>query len=935
MALELKKKSKIYLKSQKVGIEDNSPESAEFFGVVDFPKYLGEGKNSFKIRPVDGAFLPNTKIEIEVLDSNEKPIYWEIPKYKEEDKGRLISVWIYDLPENRNYNTPNGTAQIILLGTLPDGNLVRWSRKIDVNKSRKSVSNIVFNSTLLPRVNVSSSIETFTNKKVSNSKLTKTIANSEVYYKKSTFGDTTTLEYDALSNFNAEMVGGTVYAVNIPTLFPRLGGGQPQPTQFTGSITEVASSTIMRINTPITASDNRSDGSIHTYEYSDGTLEVNIEYYSTGSDTSTQNQIAFANFTLTNVKPIVGRIDSINTLIKSQGLTNADYDLIGNTKVENTPSLSYKVPIPTEHLKDPKSLKLQFLNSVGEVSSTELVVEDIVFEGGNVYIAGDQSLISGSFHIGNAIGTGIEMAGHSSGYLKSIGYNGFTSASLGKGAGGFLIWSGSGNLQLGDDQYPGVGMEMVSEGGSSSFYFTTHDGGQLKVITDEFFIGTDDTQFISGSGGNIEISSSFFHLNPKDSEAVIGGFVITPNAISSSNDLLILKSNGHITASAAMISGSDIQVYTPNFTIDASGNVSANRAILEDTARADSFTYTYTGIQDNFGNTNFASYIGTYSGSDGKLYSYLDLSGVESKLDPTTTGASFIRLSSAPTYPIGAIIHPFAYGETAGYSTGNTGMQVTIECATADIRFAFGGNPGANVGSGTGKQQFDYTGSVVYTDPKTSSTLFRSYINPVNGFYNQEYLDTSVTIGAYTYNDTVWTVPASTTISFARGFFAWQVLYASRNNNMTIGNLLPFTDNTYDIGSLTKRFDDVYATNGTIQTSDVNQKTEIHTSDLGLTFVNSLRPVSYKFKDVPAEIDDSGSVVSYKTGSRTHYGLIAQELSSSLGQFDKTTLDFAGITTGSMMGLRYTELISPMIKAIQELSDEVNQLKIELSQSRG
>jgi len=96
-----------------------------------------------------------------------------------------------------------------------------------------------------------------------------------------------------------------------------------------------------------------------------------------------------------------------------------------------------------------------------------------------------------------------------------------------------------------------------------------------------------------------------------------------------------------------------------------------------------------------------------------------------------------------------------------------------------------------------------------------------------------------------------------------------------------------------------------------------------------------LRPVSYKFKDVPAEIDDSGSVISYKTGSRTHYGLIAQELSSSLSGFGKTTLDFAGITTGSLMGLRYTELISPMIKAIQELSDEVNQLKIELSQSRG
>jgi hypothetical protein len=600
MALELKKKSKIYLKSQKVGIEDNSPESAEFFGVVDFPKYLGEGKNSFKIRPVDGAFLPNTKIEIEVLDSNEKPIYWEIPKYKEEDKGRLISVWIYDLPENRNYNTPNGTAQIILLGTLPNGNLVRWSRKIDVNKSRKSVSNIVFNSTLLPRVNVSSSIETFTNKKVSNSKLTKTIANSEVYYKKSTFGDTTTLEYDALSNFNTEMVGGTVYTVNIPTLFPRLGGGQSQPTQFTASITEVASSTIMRINTPITASDNRSDGSIHTYEYSDGTLEVNIEYYSTGSDTSTQNQIAFANFTLTNVKPIVGRIDSINTLIKSQGLTNADYELIGNTKVENTSSLSYKVPIPTEHLKDPKSLKLQFLNSVGEISSTELVVENIVFDGGNVYIAGDQSLISGSFHIGNAIGTGIELAGNSSGYLKSVGYYGFTSASLGKGPGGFLMWSGSGNLVVGADTYNGVGLDLVANA-ESYFRYTTDGGGNLDIRTDSFFIGNPNNQFISGANSSIEISSSLFHLDPENNLLVIGadavinaslsadqiftpatiggspstilnasasitsdgfakfvsasiaGFEVSTTQINSSNDALILKANGQITGSAVRI----------------------------------------------------------------------------------------------------------------------------------------------------------------------------------------------------------------------------------------------------------------------------------------------------------------------------------------------------------------------------------------------
>lgn len=111
-------------------------------------------------------------------------------------------------------------------------------------------------------------------------------------------------------------------------------------------------------------------------------------------------------------------------------------------------------------------------------------------------------------------------------------------------------------------------------------------------------------------------------------------------------------------------------------------------------------------------------------------------------------------------------------------------------------------------------------------------------------------------------------------------------------------------------------------------------------SDLGLTFVNALRPVSYKFTDIPSEYDVSGSVISYTTGSRTHYGFIAQEVSSSLGQFGKTTTDFAGVISGSSMGLRYTELLSPMVKAMQEmssmittLSNKVTQLELQISGS--
>jgi len=580
MALELKKRSKLFLKSQKVDVGE-STSSPESFGITELPPYFGEGKNSFKIKPGTGFLKSGTEIQFEILDSNGNPIYWETSTYKDSDNSRLVSVWVYDLPTNKKYDTPDGRAELIVVGTLKSGGVIRWTKKIDVVKSKQSPSNIIFLTT--PKSIISSSVETFTNKLIENNQLVKTITNSDVYYKKSTFGNTTSLEYANGDAFEGQMVGGIVYGDLSTTLYPRLGGGQSQPTSFTASITGISGVEILRLANPFTASDSRSDGSIHTYEYTDGTINVNVEYYSTGSDTSTQNQIAFANVSLTNVNPIGGRVYSVRTSIKSDGLSNSDYSVIGETKIENTSSISYKVPVPTEHLNDPKTLRIQFVNQIGNVSNTEIVTSGLVFTGGNAYIAGDQSLITGSFHIGNTIGTGIEMAGHSSGYLKSVGYKGMTSASLGLGPGGFMIWSGSNNLQVGADQYPGVGMEMVSAGGSSSFYFTTHDGGNLKVVTDEFFIGTKNTQFVSGSNGNIEISSSFFHLDPKNQKNIIGGFIVTPTAISASTFIsastpaLALKANGQISASQMLVRvKSGTQLYTlfdtKNGIIDARNN---------------------------------------------------------------------------------------------------------------------------------------------------------------------------------------------------------------------------------------------------------------------------------------------------------------------------------------------------------------------------
>ena len=134
------------------------------------------------------------------------------------------------------------------------------------------------------------------------------------------------------------------------------------------------------------------------------------------------------------------------------------------------------------------------------------------------------------------------------------------------------------------------------------------------------------------------------------------------------------------------------------------------------------------------------------------------------------------------------------------------------------------------------------------------------------------------------------------------------------------GDFLP-AENSKDVGSSSSKWDDIHATNGTIQTSDRNEKTAIVETDLGLSFVNKLKPVSYKFN----------------TGTRTHYGLIAQDIETTLSDISKPTSGFAGFIKDKdkedkdIYGLRYSEFIAPLIKSIQELSAEVETLKTKVA----
>jgi len=147
-------------------------------------------------------------------------------------------------------------------------------------------------------------------------------------------------------------------------------------------------------------------------------------------------------------------------------------------------------------------------------------------------------------------------------------------------------------------------------------------------------------------------------------------------------------------------------------------------------------------------------------------------------------------------------------------------------------------------------------------------------------------------------------------------------------------NWYPRFNNLYAIGQpidspngvTTNRFwKTIYSNTGTINTSDSRLKTNVQDSLLGLDFINSLRPVSYKFIE-GSKTEDGLSI----PGERTHWGLIAQEVQSVI---EDAGVDFGGwvlldkTDQDSEQALRYEEFIAPLIKAVQELSARVKSLE--------
>ena len=126
---------------------------------------------------------------------------------------------------------------------------------------------------------------------------------------------------------------------------------------------------------------------------------------------------------------------------------------------------------------------------------------------------------------------------------------------------------------------------------------------------------------------------------------------------------------------------------------------------------------------------------------------------------------------------------------------------------------------------------------------------------------------------------------------------------------LTGADFIPGIDNTKNIGSAAKRWATIYAATGTINTSDVNQKTDIvDISDVEKRVAVKLKSAMKRFK--------------FKDGKRYHFGTIAQDVKAAF-ESESLVAEEYGVFCSDVLedgtvqlGIRYDELFAFIISAL-------------------
>lgn len=271
----------------------------------------------------------------------------------------------------------------------------------------------------------------------------------------------------------------------------------------------------------------------------------------------------------------------------------------------------------------------------------------------------------------------------------------------------------------------------------------------------------------------------------------------------------------------------------------------------------------------------------------------------------------------------------------------SAGSNVTLSADTANDKITIA----ASSTLGETVKQVEVSSADTNTYPLLigGSTVLPSTINAQGTSLLNYRVDTkTLTVDSSLFQAKKWTQSTGAYISSSTQLL---VLAASNENDYRLklgvfDNVWSFAPTKKDmlrLGTANYRWNQIYSNSASISTSDKKEKKNIKDlDDFSKDLIMALKPKSFKFKN-----GESG---------RTHYGLIAQDVEDTLNKFGLTTMDCAAVCkdlkikeeiveeNGEIVikeeyldeyiyGLRYEELIAPMIKTIQLMEEEISLLK--------
>ena len=440
-----------------------------------------------------------------------------------------------------------------------------------------------------------------------------------------------------------------------------------------------------------------------------------------------------------------------------------------------------------------------------------------------------------------------------------------------------------------------VATKASSEGGSTSsfgwsltssgFYLYSNSSTVMSVTSSGLSVSGSITA-TSGTIGGFTIGSTKLYKTKTAYNNTTAGVYLGTDGIGLGAGTFYVTSAGYLYATSGKIGGMSLnasQMYSDNFILGTvyDANDSSKSFTTLSFGSTDGTTFTATTVL-----TNSGCYM--YSLSSDYIYCGV-IRAMSIRADAgisTTTGFYFGYSGGSVTYSAklswsGQMLYLKIYNED--------GVQTALtEAKTFVVHYAciWGG---------------DTTWNATVAKGASSTSL------DTNAFWGIDYATfnySSSNKSQHTYYFTISGTSAATTIT-ARG------------------HIVPWSDNTYDLGSAASKWRNIYGQAGVVNTSDRNEKFDIlPMSEVYEKIFDMLKPVSFKYVDNDNE--------------RTHSGLVAQDVKEAVLAAGITTKEFAGYcewknedeTIGC--GLRYSEFVAINIYEIQKLKARVKELEEKL-----